>query len=444
MPARKQPALVQQPPLVTDATVLAGVRVAAHTALILYRQALECASQTILELLGAGALAATVYRQFTHLNVRAKYWDSRNGPHARLEGEFLTLPRETQPSADMVADVAEGVSELLRHNSRRTRGCYVVIGLAPEGSLAKVNSALRTWSRCLPPGVELLPHDAEPMEVITAVCRDFSVPAERVEVFILQRPWNAQLAEAYGATGATVRLIPCGDFRALVEAGTAPTAGGPVYISVGTGGTTEAVLAAIHSKATGAQLHVQQVPEGKEMMSGCPGTVARDADQLIRSQDCMLFCAGVVAPNAGPLVPFVPGVRESRATDTRWVCVTVTSPAFAVPQRYVVEYAGEQFSGMTLLAPDELLDDHLVSRFLAEAGEVESRLSERPSGDIEYFTHWRGCVVPGLDHYTERDLLALLGDMLHRGRLVRREQVCDWDSSEYRVTWQLAQQMSGD
>jgi hypothetical protein len=73
----------------------------------------------------------------------------------------------------------------------------------------------------------------------------------------------------------------------------------------------------------------------------------------------------------------------------------------------------------------------LLLRHFETGNTVKTRLTETP--EREDFQHVPR--IPGLESVGEQELLALLKALHAGGRITRSEEVCDWDSGEYRVIW---------
>lgn len=419
---------LQQHSIATPETVEAGVRTAAAAAL--HGAGLKgCENRLVAELGVAATVSHGVMTHFTKFGVVVKDSDKRKYDHIHFpEGAPLTRPRGHQPIVEVVLDVLEGLSELIRTGHRR-RGCMTLFALVPKGGVPKLNTNCRARTLGVPPGSGEMTLDDEPAEVVHQLCAAHGVTPGQVHPTLLARPWNKDRADAYRAAGATVTEVPNGSFQELVEACSPVEPGGPVRVFDGISGMVEALLAAVSARTTGGSLFMQPIPEGKEMRSDCPGTRVYTAEQLIRSDDSVLFAAGVTDPDTGESL--VPGVRHSPATDTSWVSVLVAAPSESRLRVHVAEFAGRDYQGMTPL-DGVTLDEHLMLRYLGEAEAIESRLAE--CGDVEYFQNSLP-VVPGLEHLGEKGLISLLRKLVRAGRVGCTEEVTEWDSSEYRVTW---------
>ncbi|MCE9530871.1 MAG: fructose-bisphosphatase class II, partial [Planctomycetes bacterium] len=376
-------------------------------------------------------------------NIQVISWLSEGSKdrHARLPEKLsLTRPRPLQSIAHAVSDSLECEAQLAC--ARRSRASTVILGLAPEGSMPKVNSSTYSKYLALPPGSPVGPGkiglDTHPRDIIRLLCETFGRSPSEIVVTILHRTWTADLASKFSAAGAKVKHIMAGDFHALVDAGMPVVPDAPVGIAAGYGGKPESFLAAFFHKWSGGTILMQEVPTDVELGTDRVGTFVFDKESMIRSDDCLLAVAGITEADK-LLVPIpsdrylVPGVRSSRASRTCWVTVMVVSPTFEQPRHYVVEYKSGSPSQPTLLSPDESLDEHLLSRYISLGNEIETRLTETGAEDREYFQWWRGSFVPGLEGLSERELIDLLKSL--RGRISRHEEVTDGDPSDYRVYW---------
>jgi hypothetical protein len=72
-------------------------------------------------------------------------------------------------------------------------------------------------------------------------------------------------------------------------------------------------------------------------------------------------------------------------------------------------------------------------RHLQMGNTIETRLRERGSEDKEFFQHWP--IIEGGEGADEQEMIGHLYTLAGQGLISRSEEVCEWDQSEYRVTW---------
>lgn len=81
-----------------------------------------------------------------------------------------------------------------------------------------------------------------------------------------------------------------------------------------------------------------------------------------------------------------------------------------------------------------------VLDFLERGGVVYTRVRERSVGIVH---DWPSgfLVLPGMS-LRPQDVVTILEELEHRGKIVRAEEVVPHDSTEYRVTWRIAGQQA--
>jgi hypothetical protein len=240
--------------------------------------------------------------------------------------------------------------------------------------------------------------------------------ANDIVVAILDRPWNKAAVEEFRIAGATVRLIPVGDFEEHLRAGRPVTADRPICVSYGIGGLPEGFLAAPFLRWTGASMLLTPVPLGAESSIREKGEIqVFDTFNMIDSNDCVLAVAGVSNVDESDLVP---GVCYDDEAQTLSVKVFVSSPMFEQSRLFTVSFGKtsprQMVETLTLQEKD-------VVRLLTSCGTIETVLKETSAGDVE-FAHWPFPALPGRA-FDESRFLEIL-HCLQTSGIVERKGAC--------------------
>jgi len=149
-----------------------------------------------------------------------------------------------KPFMDLAVDPLECTDSVAwgRYNA------MAVIAAGPKGSLLSAPDTYMEKIAAGPKAAPVIDLDAPVKTNIRLVAKALGKPAAEVTVVVLDRPRHEKLIKEIRQTGARVRLITDGDVAAAV-ATCMPQSG--IDLLMGTGGSTEAVLAAVPLKIFG-------------------------------------------------------------------------------------------------------------------------------------------------------------------------------------------------
>lgn len=241
------PPSLQQEPFVTQDTIVSSVLAVAETAKAIWRKK-GGGNKAVINQVACGALAREDFSAVSEGGTEGQVW--------LRPGAVLASDRR----ACMISDALESAGQFgLSRN--RSRACTVLLSLAPKASVPKVSSAQR---------VRYLP-------------KSWVVGAWAM------RPTRLLIS----STGVTVERIMAGDFQSFVESAAPVKPDGPIRISAGEGGLTEAICEIPHLKWSRGIMLTQIVPHTKEV----DGLIFTK-ETTIRSDDRLLAVAGLTEADA--------------------------------------------------------------------------------------------------------------------------------------------------
>ncbi|HLG61836.1 MAG TPA: class II fructose-bisphosphatase [Ktedonosporobacter sp.] len=186
----------------------------------------------------------------------------------------------TPPEIDVAVDPVEGTRLL-------------AFGL--PGALAVVATAERGTMYSAPPGVFYMEKIAvgPAMKDVVDINAPVAVNLERIArareariddlaVVVLDRPRHQELIRQIRETGARIRLITDGDVSAAIQAAMEDYKG--IDVLMGTGGATEAVLAAAAIKCIGGEIQCKIWPRNEQERDKLKADGV-DLDQIFRTDD---------------------------------------------------------------------------------------------------------------------------------------------------------------
>ncbi len=186
----------------------------------------------------------------------------------------------TPPDIDVAVDPVEGTRLL-------------AFGL--PGALAVVATAERGTMYSAPPGVFYMEKIAvgPAMKDVVDINAPVAVNLERIAhardariddlaVVVLDRPRHQELIRQIRETGARIRLITDGDVSAAIQAAMEDYRG--IDVLMGTGGATEAVLAAAAIKCIGGEIQCKIWPRNEQERDKLKAD-GIDLDQVFRTDD---------------------------------------------------------------------------------------------------------------------------------------------------------------
>jgi fructose-1,6-bisphosphatase II len=212
------------------------------------------------------------------------------------------------PAMDLAVDPVEGTRLLAlgRPNA------IAVIAAAPAGTLWDPGASF--YASKLVVGAEArdaVDPAAPPAENLRRVAKALGRPVEQLTVFVLDKPRHAGLIREIRAAGARVTLHTDGDVMGALLAAYPDTG---VDVLMGTGGTPEAVIAAVAVKALGGGMWVQRDPQSEDERERVIAQTGQDAgedawdavvplDALVTGEDAFFSATAITGS------PFLQGVR---------------------------------------------------------------------------------------------------------------------------------------
>lgn len=202
----------------------------------------------------------------------------------------------TPPEVDVAVDPVEGTRLL-------------AFGL--PGALAVVATAERGTMYAAPPGVFYMEKIAvgPAMKKVIDINAPVSVNLERIArardariddlaVVVLDRPRHQELIKQIRETGARIRLITDGDVSAAIQAAMEDYRG--IDVLMGTGGATEAVLAAAAIKCIGGEIQCKIWPRNEQerdklKADGVDLNQVFCTDDLVSGQDVSFAATGITS-----------------------------------------------------------------------------------------------------------------------------------------------------
>ena len=202
----------------------------------------------------------------------------------------------TPPEIDVAVDPVEGTRLL-------------AFGL--PGALAVVATAERGTMYAAPPGVFYMEKIAvgPAMKKVIDINAPVAVNLERIArardariddlaVVVLDRPRHQELIKQIRETGARIRLITDGDVSAAIQAAMEDYRG--IDVLMGTGGATEAVLAAAAIKCIGGEIQCKIWPRNEQerdklKADGVDLNQVFCTDDLVSGQDVSFAATGITS-----------------------------------------------------------------------------------------------------------------------------------------------------
>jgi len=206
-----------------------------------------------------------------------------------------TVGNGNGPQMDVVVDAVEGVRLL----GEGLPDAVSVVALAPRGAMrslapsAYMEKLVVSAAAASAIGPEAL--TAPPLWTLGVVARALRKSVQDLTIFMLKRPRHEALIEEIRSAGARVLLRPEGDVVGALLAALPDTG---VDLLMGTGGTTEGVVAACAVKAIGGtifgRLNPQSAQERSEITSaGLDPKKVYACDELVASDDVFFAATGI-------------------------------------------------------------------------------------------------------------------------------------------------------
>ena len=185
----------------------------------------------------------------------------------------------TLPEVDIAVDPIDGT----RLTAMGMNNAVSVVALAERGALYSAPPGIVYMDKLAvgPEAVDVVDIRKPPAENIAAVARAKGMNVSDVTVIILDRPRHEGLVKEVREAGARIRFITDGDVAgALMTA----RSGTGVDLLLGTGGATEAVVAACALKCIGGAIQCRLSPRNEEERQGALAAGA-DMEQVFHTDD---------------------------------------------------------------------------------------------------------------------------------------------------------------
>lgn len=241
------------------------------------------------------------------------------------------LGKGTGPEMDIAVDPLECTDSVAygRYNA------LTVITTGPKGSLLSAPDTYMEKIAVGPAAAAVINLDATVKDNIENVAKALNKKIGEVTVSMLDRPRHEALIKEVRATGARVRLVTDGDVAVAVATCLEES---PIDLLLGTGGSAEAVLAAVAVKILGGAMQVRLKPRNdddrKEMEAmGLNDTQIFTTEDLAKGDHLTFTATGVID---GPLLPGV--VFNPRSILTHSVVMRSVSKTV----RYITTYHHEE------------------------------------------------------------------------------------------------------
>lgn len=222
-------------------------------------------------------------------------------------GELVGMSKA--PQVDLAVDPLECTDSVAygRYNA------MTVIAAGPKDALLHAPDMYMEKLAVGPAAADKIDIDAPIKQTIETVAKALGKDKREVTVMMLDRERHAKVIEEVRSVGARVRLITDGDVAGAI----APSLDtSPVDILMGTGASTEAVLASAAIKVMGGQLLARFAPRDerdiKALAAAGIGNHKKifQSEDLARGEDLMFTATGVIE---GPLLDGVT-IKGDRVT----------------------------------------------------------------------------------------------------------------------------------
>ena len=231
------------------------------------------------------------------------------------------------PEIDIAVDPLECTDSVAlgRYNA------LAVITTGPKGTLLNAPDTYMDKIAVGPAARDVIDIDAPIKDNITKVAKALGKDIGEITVSLLDRPRHENLIQEIRLAGARVRLVTDGDVAIGVATCLKEN---PIDMLLGSGGSTEAVLAAVAIKILGGQILSKFKPRNdrdREELAkrSIKETDIYTADDLAKGNDLTFTATGVID---GPLLPGV--VFASEKIITQSIVMRATSKTV----RYITAY----------------------------------------------------------------------------------------------------------
>ncbi len=200
-----------------------------------------------------------------------------------------------------------------------------VITTGPKGTLLNAPDTYMEKIAVGPEARDVIDIQAPVKDNIQKVAKALGKDIEEMTVSLLDRPRHQDLIKEIRATGARVRLVTDGDVAIGVATCLKES---PIDMLLGSGGSTESVLAAVAIKILGGQIIATFKPrndEDKKQMAerGIKETDIYTAEDMAKGNDLTFTATGIIE---GPLLPgviFTPDHIKTHSIVMRGISKTI-------------------------------------------------------------------------------------------------------------------------
>jgi fructose-1,6-bisphosphatase II len=234
-------------------------------------------------------------------------------------GEVLTPGGKVGAGGDRV-DLALDPIEGRGVVARGGVGAIAMLAVAPEGALLQLPDMYMRTIAVGPRARGVIDLDRPVADNVLAVAESFDRQPIDITALVLDRPRHHDLIEELRAAGTRIKLIGDGTVTASISAAIRGTND---HLSIGIGGTRQAVLSAAALRCLGGGLQAQLWPTTRSQIEAARGLGVEDAMRVFTQDDLAQGDVIVVATGVtnGDLLRGVRFLADSARTHTLVMCM---------------------------------------------------------------------------------------------------------------------------
>ena len=234
-------------------------------------------------------------------------------------GEVLTPGGKVGAGGDRV-DLALDPIEGRGVVARGGVGAIAMLAVAPEGALLQLPDMYMRTIAVGPRARGVIDLDRPVADNVLAVAESFDRQPIDITALVLDRPRHHDLIEELRAAGTRIKLIGDGTVTASISAAIRGTND---HLSIGIGGTRQAVLSAAALRCLGGGLQAQLWPTSRSQIEAARGLGVEDAMRVFTQDDLAQGDVIVVATGVtnGDLLRGVRFLADSARTHTLVMCM---------------------------------------------------------------------------------------------------------------------------
>jgi fructose-1,6-bisphosphatase II len=234
-------------------------------------------------------------------------------------GEMLTPGGKVGAGGDRV-DLALDPIEGRGVVARGGVGAIAMLAVAPEGALLQLPDMYMRTIAVGPRARGVIDLDRPVADNVLAVAESFDRQPIDITALVLDRPRHHDLIEELRAAGTRIKLIGDGTVTASISAAIRGTND---HLSIGIGGTRQAVLSAAALRCLGGGLQAQLWPTSRSQIEAARGLGVEDASRVFTQDDLAQGDVIVVATGVtnGDLLRGVRFLADSARTHTLVMCM---------------------------------------------------------------------------------------------------------------------------